>query len=177
MTNLIQKIARDQDAQAFEELFSRYAPRIKSILVKQGTDPATAEELAQETMLTVWRKAGLYAETRGSEATWVFTIARNLRIDRLRKQTTMRQVDEDLTLFESDDTSPDEAVSQAQEHERVREALTCLPEEQREIIQLSYNHGLSQREIADRLSVPLGTVKSRMRLAYSRIRNALEDLQ
>ncbi len=176
MTNLLQRIAQDQDAQAFEELFVQYAPRVKSILVKQGTDPATAEELAQETMMTVWRKAGLYAEARGSVATWVFTIARNLRIDRLRKHSSMRQVDEDLTLFESNDLALDEVVSRSQEQERVREALSCLPKEQRTIIELSYIQGLSQREIAEQLSVPLGTVKSRMRLAYSRIRNALQDI-
>ncbi len=177
MSDLLRRIANHQDANAFQELFEQLAPRVKALLMRQGADPATAEELAQETMLTVWRKAGYFIEGRGNAATWVFTIARNLRIDRIRRQKTWAEVDEDLSAHVSQDTAPDEQVAQNEMQRLVSAALKELPADQHDVIRLSYIEGLSQSEIAEQLSLPLGTVKSRMRLAYQRLRSVFEDLR
>ncbi|MGI9424926.1 MAG: sigma-70 family RNA polymerase sigma factor [Hyphomicrobiaceae bacterium] len=176
MGDLLRRIAIDRDAEAFEELFEQFAPRVKAVLMRQGADAATAEELAQETMLMVWRKASYYVEGRGNAATWIFTIARNLRIDRIRRNKSWAEVDDDLSTHVSEDIPPDEQAMQNQTQVLVGDALKHLPPDQLEVIRLSYMEGLSQSEIAARLSLPLGTVKSRMRLAYQRLRGAFEDL-
>lgn len=177
MADLLQRVATSADAQAFHALFETYAPRVKSYMMRQGADPNTAEELAQETLLTVWRKAGLYSGEKGSPTTWIFTIARNLRIDRLRREMAWQELPEGHDEEASDDTPPDEAVSERERQERVQRALSSLPADQHEVVSLSYIDGLSHSEIADRLNLPLGTVKSRMRLAYQKIREAVEDLE
>ena len=176
MSDLLRQVAVDRDADAFRQLFEMYAPRVKSYMMRQGAHPNTAEELAQETLLTVWRKAALYSAEKGSVTTWIFTIARNLRIDRLRREFPWQQLPEGHEETPSNDIPPDEAVSEAERRDRVQSALAALPEEQRNIVALSYIDGLSHSEIAERLEVPLGTVKSRMRLAYQKIREAIEDL-
>lgn len=177
MADLLQRVAASGDAQAFHDLFQTYAPRVKSYMMRQGADPNTAEELAQETLLTVWRKAALYSGEKGSPTTWIFTIARNLRIDRLRKEVAWQELPDGHDEEASDDTPPDEAVSERERQERVQTALSSLPADQQEVVTLSYIDGLSHSEIAERLNLPLGTVKSRMRLAYQKIREAVEDLE
>jgi RNA polymerase sigma-70 factor (ECF subfamily) len=177
MAHLLQRVAQQSDVEAFRELYQSFGPRVKSYMIRQGADPATAEELAQETLLTVWRKAALYAGDKGSAATWIFTIARNLRIDRLRREIVWQQLPEGRAEECSDDPAPDEVVLDRERGERVRKALATLPADQREIVSLAYLEGLSHSEIAARLDLPLGTVKSRMRLAYQKIRTTLEDLQ
>jgi len=177
MNDLLRKIALDRDVDAYQEFFENFAPRVKAVLIRQGADPSTAEELAQETMLTVWRKASYYVEGRGNAATWVFTIARNLRIDRLRRQKGWAEVDEDLSNHVAEDTPQDEQLMKIETQELVGAALQTLPVEQMEVIRLSYMEGLSQSEIAQKLSLPLGTVKSRMRLAYQRLRGVFEELK
>ncbi len=146
-------------------------------MMRHGADAATAEELAQETLLTVWRKASLYSSDKGSAATWIFTIARNLRIDRLRREVPWQQLPEGHDEEASDDAPPDEAVVERERHKRVQAVLATLPPDQHEVVSLSYIEGLSHSEIAERLKLPLGTVKSRMRLAYQKIREAVEDLK
>ncbi|MEQ1653342.1 MAG: sigma-70 family RNA polymerase sigma factor [Hyphomicrobium sp.] len=163
--------------EAFRKLFQSYAPRVKSYMMRQGADANTAEELAQETMLTVWRKASLYSGEKGSATTWIFTIARNLRIDRLRRELTWVALPEGHNEEASTDALPDEVLSELERKKRVQEALTVLPPDQFEVVSLSYIEGLSHSEIAERLSLPLGTVKSRMRLAYQKIRELVEDLK
>lgn len=177
MADLLQRVAANGDVEAFRKLFQTYAPRVKSYMMRQGTDANTAEELAQETLLTVWRKASLYSGEKGSATTWIFTIARNLRIDRLRKEVSWQPLPEDNEEKASDDPAPDEELSERERREKVQEVLSGLPPDQSEVIVLSYVEGLSHSEISDRLGLPLGTVKSRMRLAYQKIRDALEDLQ
>jgi len=177
MSNLLYRIAQSRDPEAFAELFDSYAPRLKSYMIRQGADAATAEELAQETLLTVWRKAQLYSGEKGSASTWIYTIARNLRIDRIRREHPWQELPEGMNEEASDDTPPDEAVSERERSQRVRDALTSLPSEQHEVVVLSYLDGLSHSEIAERLGLPLGTVKSRMRLAYQKLRESVEDLQ
>ena len=177
MANLLQRVAANGDVEAFRALFETYAPRVKSYMLRQGADPATAEELAQETLLAVWRKAALYSDEKGSATTWIFTIARNLRIDRLRKEVAWQPLPENNDERASEDPGPDEEVSERERSERVRATLAELPPDQSDVVNLAFIEGLSHSEIAKRLGLPLGTVKSRMRLAYQKIRDALEDLR
>ena len=177
MADLLQQVAIHRDVDAFRQLYQMYAPRVKSYMMRQGADPNTAEELAQETLLTVWRKAALYSGEKGSATTWIFTIARNLRIDRLRKEVAWQELPDSHEETASTDTLPDEAVSEGERRDRVQAAMAQLPEDQLEVVSLSYVDGLSHSEIAEKLKLPLGTVKSRMRLAYQKIREAVEDLK
>jgi RNA polymerase sigma-70 factor (ECF subfamily) len=177
MADFLQRIADRGDVEAFRELFEAYAPRVKSYMMRQGADPNTAEELAQETLLTVWRKAGLYSGDKGSATTWIFTIARNLRIDRLRKEMTWVSLPDGYDQQASSDPPADDVLAEAERRTRVQSALGTLPPDQHEVVLLSYIEGLSHAEIAERLRLPLGTVKSRMRLAYMKIRDAVGDLQ
>ena len=177
MAEFLNRIAERGDAEAFRKLFQAYAPRVKSYMMRQGADANTAEELTQETLLTVWRKAKLYSIDKGSATTWIFTIARNLRIDRLRKEMTWVELPEGRAEQASADATPDEALDERERRERVQQALAALPADQHEVVSLSYVEGLSHSEIADRLGLPLGTVKSRMRLAYEKIRESVGDLE
>lgn len=177
MAEFLQRIAERGDVEAFRKLFQSYAPRVKSYMMRQGADPNTAEELAQETLLTVWRKAALYSGEKGSATTWIFTIARNLRIDRLRREQTWLPLPEGHNEEASTDALPDDVLSERERKVRVQDALASLPADQFEVVSLSYIEGLSHSEIAERLALPLGTVKSRMRLAYQKIREQVEDLK
>lgn len=174
---LISRIAINRDEVAFQSLFATFGPRVKAVLMRQGCDAQIAEDIAQEALLAVWRKSSLYEAGKGSVATWVFTIARNLRIDRLRRETAFQSLDDDRPEEASDAPLPDEQVSSGQIQVRVRGVLAALPSEQVEVVTLAYIEGLSHSEIAEKLGLPMGTVKSRMRLAYQKIRTALEDLQ
>ncbi len=175
MADLIDRIARDRDPEAFRDLFRLYGPRIKATMIRLGADADTAEDLTQETLFTVWRKAHLFAAQKGSLATWVFTIARNLRIDRLRRQTPWQDLPDDVEQTPSDDDLPDQTLNREQQRHRIQQAMAKLPVKQYEVIRLAYIEGLSHIEIAETLQSPLGTVKSRMRLAYQKIREALGD--
>jgi RNA polymerase sigma-70 factor, ECF subfamily len=177
MADLLQRVAERADAAAFRELYQAYGPRVKAYMMRQGADAATAEDLAQETLFTVWRRASLYAAEKGSAATWIFTIARNLRIDRLRREMPWQELPEGRHEQASEETPPDDALSEKERQVRVRAALAQLPPEQREVVVLSYIEGLSHGEIATRLGLPMGTVKSRMRIAYQRVRAALAELK
>ena len=177
MADLLQRVAANGDVEAFRALFETYAPRVKSYMLRQGADPATAEELAQETLLAVWRKAALYSHDKGSATTWIFTIARNLRIDRLRREVVWQPLPENNDERPSEDPAPDEELSERERAARVRAILAELPPEQSEVVSLAFLEGRSHSEIATQLDLPLGTVKSRMRLAYQKIRDALEDLR
>lgn len=177
MADLLQQVATHRDVEAFRQLYQAYAPRVKSYMMRQGADAATAEELAQETLLTVWRKAALYSGEKGSAGTWIFTIARNLRIDRLRKEVPWQELPEGHDEVASSDALPDDEVAEGERRDRVKRAMSMLPQDQLEVVNLSYIDGLSHSEIALKLGLPLGTVKSRMRLAYQKIREALEDLK
>ena len=177
MAELINRVAARGDASAFRELFQMFAPRVKSYMMRQGADPTTAEELAQETLLMVWRKARLYSSEKGNASTWIFTIARDLRIDRLRREVPWQELPEGRNEEASEDLSPDEVVVERERQTKVQAVLAGLPRDQADVVHLAYLEGLSHSEIADRLKVPLGTVKSRMRLAYQKIRESVEDLK
>jgi RNA polymerase sigma-70 factor (ECF subfamily) len=177
MAALIAAIARDADRTAFARLFGYYAPRLKSYLRRMRVDERQAEDLAQEAMLTVWRKAALFDPEKASAGTWIFTIARNRFIDTVRRE---RRPDFDPLdpLLQPEEARPaDDEMAGAEIAVRVRAALTDLPPDQAEVVELSFLEGLPHSAIAERLGIPLGTVKSRLRLAFARLRTALEDLK
>lgn len=173
---LVRRVAEDRDKAALASLFTLFAPRLKSMLLRLGLEGSQAEDICQETLLMVWRKAHLYSPDKGAVSTWVFTIARNLRIDLLRRQSSRPYVDLEGIEIASDSPLGHVVIEQNQVVSRVTVALEALPAEQREVVRLSFIEELAHSEIAARIGIPLGTVKSRMRLAYDRLRPLLEDL-
>jgi RNA polymerase sigma-70 factor (ECF subfamily) len=169
------EIARSKDRQQFALLFGYFAPRLKSFFLRLGLSPAAAEDLAQETMLTVWNKAQSFDATRASASTWIFTIARNLRIDLLRRERDPNLLAE---LYDGVvEPMPSDNVLTVEREVRIRAALDKLPADQADVIRLSFFEDRPQSEIANTLDIPLGTVKSRVRLAMNRLRALVEDLQ
>lgn len=177
MTKLLVLIAQNRDKDAFSKLFAHYAPRIKSYLMRQGANPASAEELSQEAMVSVWRKADRFDPAKASAGTWIFTVARNLRIDALRKERRPNFDPEDPAFVPASEIAPDHAVEIGESQVRIKAAIAELPEEQAEVIRLSFYQDKPHGEIAEELNLPLGTVKSRLRLAMRRIRTALGEEQ
>ena len=175
---LIRAIADRQDREAFAALFEYFAPRIKAFMQRSGAGEASAEELAQETMLAVWRKAALFDPASAGAAAWIFTIARNLRIDAHRRASTRGTAVSDVEIeFQVDDSPrPDARLATAQSEEQVRSALSKLSADQIRVIELSFFEEKAHSEIAQLLGIPLGTVKSRLRLAMNRLRNLLGEL-
>jgi len=173
-SDLIVKVANERDKTAFAELFDHFAPRLKGYLMQQGADGGAAEEIAQEVMVTLWRKADLFDPAKSSASTWLYRIARNRRIDRLRRRKTAELNPEEPALQPA--SVPDVAVEMDARlrDQRVRIALAALPDEQAEVIKLAFFTGLSHSEISDETGLPLGTVKSRIRLAFARLRQAIE---
>lgn len=176
LAGLIRRVAISADRQAFAALFRFYGPRLKSFLGRQGYAENECEDLVQETMLSIWRKAASFDPVKAGASTWIYTIARNLGIDRRRRDgrgTSWRE----LTTF--DETDPDPSVEARmiafQSESRVREALTTLPDEQAAVIRMTFYGEDPQAEIAKTLGIPLGTVKSRVRLALARLRKTMED--
>jgi RNA polymerase sigma-70 factor, ECF subfamily len=174
--DLLARVAASKDREAFAALFDHFGPRVKSFMMRKGATAEQAEDLVQETMIAIWSKAALYVQDRGSVSTWIFTIARNLRIDRLRRERSNQYTDIDDYDAPSEDMAQDDALGRAQEDSAVSRALAQIPPEQRELLILSYVEDLPQSEIATRLQIPLGTVKSRMRLAYRRMKKLLETM-
>jgi RNA polymerase sigma-70 factor, ECF subfamily len=176
MAQHVRRVAASRDQASFAALFAHFAPRLKSFMMRKGTTSEQAEDLVQETMIALWSKAALYAPEKGSVTTWVYTIARNLRIDKARRLSSVHFTDIDDYDAASDDAPEDERLNRAQEDGHVAKALNLIPPEQREILVLSFIEDVPQSEIAGRLNLPLGTVKSRMRLAYRRLRSLLETV-
>tara|TARA_R110002020_G_scaffold2136_4_gene9767 strand:- start:3533 stop:4198 length:666 start_codon:yes stop_codon:yes gene_type:complete len=175
--SLLLRVAETRDKAALAALFKHFGPRVKSMMLKLGAGEALAEDLVQETFVSVWRKAALYSNQRGAASTWIFTIARNLRIDQLRRQSNRPYEDLESLELASDAPLGSALVEQRQVIDRVTVALKGLPAEQQDVVRLSFIHDMPHAQIAESLGVPLGTVKSRLRLAYGRLRPLLEDLQ
>lgn len=167
---LIGLVATAGDRQAFAALFKYFAPRLKAFHLRAGVGGAAAEELAQETMLMLWRKAESFDPARAGAATWLFTITRNLRVDMVRRQ---RAAVPPAPAEEVLPPSPEAAALEGEEASRMRGALTALSAEQRRVIELSFFSDTPHAAIAQTLNLPLGTVKSRIRLALARLRDAL----
>lgn len=174
LAGFIVRIAERGDREAFAGLFSHFAPRVKSYLMRLGAPPEAAEELAQETLLTVWRRAASYDPARAAASTWIFTIARNLRIDLARRDARAAQP-EDPSAFTPAPALPDTLLSATEDEARIGAALADLPKEQAQVITLAFFADKPHSEIAAELGIPLGTVKSRLRLAMARLRGALRE--
>lgn len=173
----IERVARG-DRAAFAELFKVYAPRVKAYLVRLGAPGAVAEDLMQDAMVSVWRRAGSYDASKAKPSTWIFVIARNAWIDGLRREKTALAYRDTLILSEEDDSeAADEAVARLEDADQIEAALASLSAEQRQVIQLSFFEDRPHSEIAERLSMPMGTVKSRIRLAMNKLRAQLEHLK
>jgi RNA polymerase sigma-70 factor, ECF subfamily len=173
---LIEAIALRGDRAAFAELFAWFGPRVKAWMLRAGSPPTAAEELAQETMLAVWRKARLFDPARAGASTWVFTIARNLRIDAVRRERHPSELMPDPAEDPETPIQADRVLAIAQQEIRIRSALTLLPPEQADVIRKAFFEDKVHAEIEKELGIPLGTVKSRLRLALNRLRLVLGDL-
>jgi len=177
--DLLYDVGQNKNKDSFVALFNYFAPRIKSFLLKGGANETNADELAQETMLNVWNKAKSYDPSKAAASTWIFTIARNKRIDSLRKKK-FYSVDLDNLPELEDETnaSPVQNTIETEETATIAQALQSLPPEQSVLIKQSFYEGKSHQEIADETGLPLGTVKSRIRIALKRLRQsqAVSDL-
>lgn len=173
---MIKAVAALQDPSAFAALFDLYAPRVKTLLVRMGTTAEIAEDIAQETLLMVWQKAAFYDPSRASPSAWIYTIARNVRIDRLRRDKRARLHMHFHEVEPDEPERPDVALAGKEREQRLRAALGQLSEDQVRVVQLSFFEGRPHGDIAGILDIPLGTVKSRIRLALSRLRELLDHL-
>nr|WP_321456428.1 sigma-70 family RNA polymerase sigma factor [uncultured Cohaesibacter sp.] len=178
LSAMLVALGDNHDRHAFRQLFDHFAPRLKSFFLKAGTNPQMAEELVQETFTQIWRKAHLYQPDKAAASTWIFTIARNQRIDRLRSEKSFVYKDE--AFFASHLVSDEQQTTEVNRGElvdRVSKALALLPGNQAEIVSMAFYDEATHAEIAQRLSLPLGTVKSRMRLAFGRLRKILSEVE
>lgn len=159
-------LGQSQDKVAFSKLYEYFAPRVKAYIIRFGMPVASAEELTQESLLAVWRKAHLYNRSKASASTWIFTLARNQCIDRLRREKAME--------YELPEEEADPDQRHYGEHavvaNRMESAIAQLPEAQAQVLYLSYYEGKSHSEIAEQLGIPLGSVKSRLRLAFNKLK-------
>jgi RNA polymerase sigma-70 factor (ECF subfamily) len=164
-----------RDREAFAALFARYAVRVKAFLISGGASHDQADEAAQEVMITVWRRAELYDPAKAALSTWIFAIARNRRIDMIRRARRPAPDPNDPLFQPEPEPNPEASAAAADRDARVRAAIGLLSADQSETVRLAFFAGLTQTEIAERLNAPLGTVKSRLRLAFVRLRGALGD--
>ena len=172
--DLIEAIASRQDRAAFATLFRHFAPRVKAFIIRGGTDAETAQEVAQEALVMVWRKAASFDRLRASAATWIYTIARNKRIDLLRRSARPIDAEDWLVVYAPEGEDADKSVLAGQTYTRVKELLGGLSEDQLVVIRKAFFEDKTHTVIAEELKLPLGTVKSRIRLALGRLREALE---
>jgi len=177
LSSNVMAVAQSQDRAAFATLFSHFGPRLKTYFRRLGVVDAEAEELAQEAMILVWRKAALFDPGRAAVSTWVYAIARNLRLDALRRGSLPRDETAAPEQSVAQDSAPDaeEQLAWSAQQAQLRKALRRLPCEQAQVVQLCYFADRSHAEIARELGVPLGTVKGRLRLVLGRLRRALGD--
>ena len=172
---MVERIAASADKAAFTRLFAYYAPRVKGYLLRLGMSQAEAEEVSQEVMVAVWRKAASFDRQQASVATWIFRIARNRRIDAFRRDQRA-VLDANDPIFHPEPSAGAEQLSVAAEREsQLRTAVAELPAEQRDLVRVAFYEDLSHSQVAERTGLPLGTVKSRLRLAFAKLKLKLRD--
>lgn len=173
---LLQAVAARRDRTAFARLFAHYAPRLRAFLMRGGSDPVQAEELVQDALMSVWRRADSFDPTQASVATWIFTIARNRRIDLFRRGSRSALDPDDPTLVPEPEQAPDDYVEATQVSARLGAAIKELPETQASLLRMAFYEDKAHSEIAEETGLPLGTVKSRLRLAIGKMRTKLEEM-
>ena len=178
LTDCLSRVAEQRDKNAFAQLFDHYAPLIRaySLAREPGAD-LVADELAQEVMLRIWLKASSYNSRLANINTWVFTLARNCRIDYLRRNGRFVSDIDPTEIFndlEDEGPGPFQLVQQSRLQENIKSGLEKLPKEQSEILRKVYLEGKSHQETSEALKLPLGTVKSRVRLALKKLQVLVE---
>ena len=173
----VKKLQIKKNPKDFSLLFQLYGPKIKALMIRGGSDYAFAEDIMHDTMLTVWKKIDLYNPSKGSFSSWIYTIARNKRIDVLRKKSSQPYVDINEVEIMSNDPDSEKLMLDSQLAGNVKKIIRQLPEKQKIIIEMAFNEDLTQKEIAKRLEIPIGTVKSRMRLAYIKLKECFKEYQ
>ena len=168
-------VGRDRDKTAFQELFRHFAPRLQGFLQGSGSDLQSAKEICQETMVSVWRSAHLFDPRKAAVSTWIFTIARNARADHVRRARRPEPDMSDPAVVPDPEPQPHDIVSREQQATRLRALLAELPEEQQSVLRLAFFDEKTHTAVAEELGIPLGTVKSRIRLALGHLRSALGE--
>ncbi|MEI6984861.1 MAG: sigma-70 family RNA polymerase sigma factor [Rhodospirillaceae bacterium] len=172
---LMRSVANERSRPAFALLFNHFAPRLKSYLMRSGTDSGQAEEVVQEAMLLVWHRAVTFNPAQANVSTWIFTIARNRRIDMIRRERRPEFDPTDPALVPEPAPSAERAIELVQDGTRLRAAIDSLPNEQAELLRLAYYDDKPHSVISAERGIPLGTVKSRLRLAVERLRHLLRE--
>lgn len=175
LADLIEAIAENQDRNSFALLFDHFAPRLKGFYRKGGTTEAQAEDLMQDVMLTLWQRAGQFDRSKAAVSTWVYAIARNRRIDLIRRERHPEFDPEDPAFVPDNDPLPDEHVAIGEDRRRLESAVAALPEEQARLLRMAFYEDKPHGEIASETDLPLGTVKSRIRLALVKLRTTMKD--
>lgn len=170
----LELIGKNQDKTAFSNIFKYFAPRLKSFLVKAGSTVSQAEEVIQEVMIAVWTKAATYDSNKSSVSTWVYTIARNKRIDKIRKEKRHYLSESDEGLEIPVDSTQEKEIFSVQVSNTLKKYMSTLPDEQSKLLKLSYFYNKTHADISEELKIPLGTVKSRIRLALTKMRHLVE---
>lgn len=174
---LINAVAKSRDREAFAKLFDHFAPRLNAYLQRLGSPASLAEDITQDVMRVLWLKADMFDASKSSAATWLYRVARNRRIDTLRRDRLDYYDPQDFAVdTPSQELNPESALAGWQHEEMVREALKALPKDQIDLIKLAFFEDMSHSEIAAQTGLPLGTVKSRLRLAFTRLRRQLESV-
>ena len=174
LSSCIELIGKNQDKSAFSNIFKYFAPRLKSFLIKAGSTDMQAEEVIQEVMIAIWTKSSTYDSSKSSVSTWVYTIARNKRIDKIRKERRHYLSESDEGLEIPVDSTQEKEIFSAQISNSLNRYMSNLPEEQSRLLKLSYFYNKTHADISEELKIPLGTVKSRIRLALTKMRHLVE---
>jgi RNA polymerase sigma-70 factor (ECF subfamily) len=173
---LLSRVAASGDREAFARLFAYFAPRVKGYLMRIGASQEQADDLAQDVLMKIWRRARLFDPAKASASTWVYTIARNARIDALRRLNRAELDADDPMFLPDEEPRADESLERKERDTKIRTAFAALPPNQHEVVALHFFEDEPHSAIAKRLNLPLGTVKSRLRLAFEKIRRELGEL-
>tara|TARA_A100001011_G_scaffold400637_1_gene517034 strand:- start:4105 stop:4638 length:534 start_codon:yes stop_codon:yes gene_type:complete len=172
LTNLIIKINKDRDELAFSKLFDFVAPKINAYYLQNGLFRDNAEELTQEVMSTIWLKSYLYDPSKSAPSTWIYTIARNKKVDFLRKNLKSNVNEDDIREYLYHDSNNDK-ISESEIIDQVAKISKELDNKQKKIIKMNFFENKSHKKIAEELEIPLGTVKSRIRLILTKMQKLL----
>lgn len=176
---LLVRVAEARDRTAFTTLFRHFGPRLKAFLMRTEHDEDRVESVVQDVMLSVWRKAHTFDPTKSNASTWMFTMARNRLIDTVRQEGRRRRLSDELAREPdaTEESGTDFDIERWESGEQIKRLMKDLPSEQARAVVLAFIEGKSHRDIADDLGVPVGTIKSRIRLAFKRMRANLGDVE